>query len=137
MKILCSIFILFLVHINIFAQENNSPITQIDTMKPSPIPPPVSTPAHYPGGMKEFNKVFIEEFRMPNISDTIKSIKIVLIFTIEKDGSLTNFKMAGKTNPEAGNEAISILKKMIWIPMISGNKVVRTQFTLPITIQVQ
>lgn len=137
MKTLFSLFILLFIHINVHAQEKKNPIIQVDTMKPSPIPPPVSTPARYPGGMKEFNKVFIEEFRVSTLPDSIKTITIVLNFNVEKDSTLTNIKTVNNTKPKISTNATDVLKKMKWIPMKHGDKIIRSLVTIPITIQIR
>lgn len=93
----------------------------------------VTEPANYPGGMKAFNMDFISNFKAPNIQGS--SLRIILMFIVEKDGSLNEIKVV--RDPigvaESALEALSKTKK--WIPAKENGQVVRSQFTLPITIQ--
>ncbi|MCC9042533.1 energy transducer TonB [Myroides sp. M-43] len=92
--------------------------------------------AEYPGGMSAFNNQFISKFRVPNIGS--HSIQIIIQFTIEADGSITDIEVVKDPGYGAGKEAIRVLNNMSrWIPAELNDKRVRSQFTLPIVIQVQ
>ncbi|MDM1532446.1 energy transducer TonB [Myroides marinus] len=98
----------------------------------------VQVKAEYPGGMGAFNKQFISRFRTPDIDSGVKRIQVIVQFIVEKDGSLTDIKVARDPGYGAGKEAVRVLNSMPkWKPAIQNNKAVRSQFTLPITIQVQ
>lgn len=98
----------------------------------------VQVRAEYPGGMAAFNKQFISRFRTPDIDSGVKRIQVIVQFIVEKDGSLTDIKVARDPGYGAGKEAVRVLKSMPkWKPAIQNNRTVRSQFTLPITIQVQ
>ncbi|MDM1406308.1 M56 family metallopeptidase [Myroides sp. DF42-4-2] len=93
----------------------------------------VTKPATYPGGMEEFNKDFIANFKLPETELT--TARVILMFVVEKDGSLNEVKIVkdpGYGIGEAAIEALSKTKK--WIPAQYHEKVVRSQFTLPITL---
>ncbi|AJA69032.1 Gram-negative bacterial TonB protein C-terminal [Myroides sp. A21] len=98
----------------------------------------VQVRAEYPGGMAAFNKQFISRFRTPDIDSGVKRIQVIVQFIVEIDGSLTDIKVARDPGYGAGKEAVRVLKSMPkWKPAIQNNRSVRSQFTLPITIQVQ
>ncbi len=98
----------------------------------------VQVQAEYPGGMGSFNKQFIQRFRTPDIDSGVKSIRVIVTFVVEKDGSLTDIKVVRDPGYGVGKEAIRVLNNMPkWKPAIQNGKSVRSQFTLPITIQVQ
>ncbi len=98
----------------------------------------VQVQAEYPGGMGAFNKQFIQRFRTPDIDSGVKSIRVIVTFVVEKDGSLTDIKVVRDPGYGVGKEAIRVLNNMPkWKPAIQNGKSVRSQFTLPITIQVQ
>ncbi|EHQ43219.1 energy transducer TonB [Myroides odoratus] len=98
----------------------------------------VQVPAEYPGGMQAFNKQFIQRFRTPDIDSGVKSIRVIVMFIVEKDGSLTDIKVVRDPGYGAGKEAVRVLSNMPkWKPAVQNGKTVRSQFTLPITIQVQ
>lgn len=94
--------------------------------------------AEYPGGMSAFSKQFITRFRTPDIDQGVSRIQVIVMFVVEKDGTLTNFKVARDPGYGTGAEAVRVLNSMPkWKPAILDGKAVRSQFTLPITIQVQ
>lgn len=93
----------------------------------------VSNPAKYPGGMEEFNKDFISNFKLPETTE--KSLRVILMFIVEKDGSLNEVKIVKDPGFGVGDTAIEALSKTKrWIPAQNNGQVVRSQFTLPITI---
>jgi protein TonB len=58
---------------------------------------------------------------------------------VEKDGSFTDIRVIRDGGyPEAGKEAIRVLKKMPnWKPAVHNGRSVRSQFALPIVVRVQ
>ncbi|WP_418263768.1 energy transducer TonB [Flavobacterium faecale] len=90
----------------------------------------------FPGGIEKFYSFVGRNFETPEINDE-KSIRIMVYFVVEKDGSMTDIQV--KNNPGYGlaQEAIRVLKslKTKWSPGIIESKPVRTAYTLPITIQ--
>lgn len=91
----------------------------------------------FPGGMREFYKFVGENFK---VSAEVKEMKlkgkVYLIFTIEKDGSLSEFRILRDMGYGTGEEAIRVIKlSPHWIPGTVDNKPVRVEYSLPITIQ--
>lgn len=98
----------------------------------------VQVSASPPGGMAGFNKTFISRFRTPDIDSSVKKIQVIVKFIVEKDGSLTDITVLRDPGYGAGKEAVRVLQNMPkWKPAVQNGKNVRSQFTLPITIQVQ
>lgn len=98
----------------------------------------VTTKAEYPGGMQAFNKQFISRFRAPDLDPEVKRLQVIVQFTIEKDGSISDLVVARDPGYGAGKEAARVILSMPrWKPAIHEDKIVRSQFTMPITIQVQ
>ncbi|MEC4114384.1 energy transducer TonB [Myroides pelagicus] len=94
--------------------------------------------ASYPGGMPAFQKQFISRFRTPDIDSSTRRIQVIVQFIVEKDGSLTDIKVLRDPGYGAGREAVRVLNGMPkWKPAQQNGRTVRSQFTLPITIQVQ
>ncbi|MCP1996942.1 energy transducer TonB [Flavobacterium sp. HSC-61S13] len=90
------------------------------------------------GGFEVFNKMFISRFRSPEVGNDIKKIQVIVKFIVEKDGSLSDISILRDPGYGAGKEALRVLQNMPkWKPAIQNNRQVRSQFTLPITIQVQ
>lgn len=64
-----------------------------------------------------------------------KKGRIFIEFVIEKDGTLSNYKVIRDLGFDSGLEAIRVLKLTKgWIPASHKGKIVRTKFTLPILI---
>lgn len=59
--------------------------------------------------------------------------RVVMQFIVEKDGSITNVRVARKLSPELDKEALRILKKMPnWNPGMKDGEPVRVKYTMPI-----
>lgn len=89
------------------------------------------------GGMPAFYKKFASSFSAPEVDEGVSQIRVMLSFVVEKDGSFTDVKVLRDPGYGAGKEAIRVLKSMPnWKPAMQNGRPVRSQFTLPITIQV-
>jgi periplasmic protein TonB len=90
------------------------------------------------GGMQTFYKSFANKFNAPEVDEGVRQIKVMLQFVVEKDGSFTDIKVLRDPGYGAGKEAMRVLKSMPkWAPAEQNGRKVRSQFTLPITINVQ
>ncbi|GEP50482.1 hypothetical protein FNO01nite_11540 [Flavobacterium noncentrifugens] len=92
----------------------------------------------FPGGIEKFYKYVGNNFEKPEI-DEQKTIKILVAFVIEKDGSMTDIKVLRNPGYGLDKEAIRVLKalKIKWSPGIMNGKAVRTAYNLPISVQMQ
>lgn len=98
----------------------------------------VQVPAEFPGGMAKFNQQFVSRFRAPDMDAGTKAIRVIVMFIVERDGSLTDIKVVRDPGFGAGKEAVRVLSGMPkWKAAEQNGQKVRSQFTLPITIQVQ
>jgi periplasmic protein TonB len=90
----------------------------------------------FPGGIDKFLKEVGKRFVAPEIEEE-KTIRVIVLFVIEKDGSLSNIKVANDPGYGMGAEAIRVLKaiKTKWEPGYMGNMPVRTSFSLPILVK--
>lgn len=89
----------------------------------------------YPGGIEEFYKFIRKNFNAPN-DKAFKGGKVIISFVVEKDGSLTDFKVIRDAGFGTGLEAIRTLKKCEkWIPAKQRGVPVRCAYTLPINLQ--
>ncbi|MBP4139462.1 energy transducer TonB [Flavobacterium geliluteum] len=85
-------------------------------------------------GMKKFYDFFSKNYVAPNKTEKFKG-KIFILFVIEEDGSLSNFNIVKNTPKAIGEEVIRVLKTSPnWIPGKRNNAIVRSSYTLPITI---
>ena len=89
------------------------------------------------GGVIAFYKYVGLNFNIPDeISQKNLNGKVFVHFIIEKDGSLSNIKVLKDMGYGTGEEAIRILKESPkWKPGKIKEEIVRTHYSLPITIQ--
>jgi beta-lactamase regulating signal transducer with metallopeptidase domain len=94
----------------------------------------ISDKPEFPGGIEKFYQFIGANFKTPS-EPNLKG-KVYLTFIIEKDGSLSDFKILKDIGYGTGDEAIRVLKlSPKWIPgKIDGNPV-KVMYSLPITIQ--
>ena len=92
----------------------------------------------YVGGEEKFYDYFKNNLNIPEVD---KDVKIIteMSFVIEKDGTMSNFKIEKGGEYGVGEEAIRVLKEMPseWIPGQKNGKAVRSLFKLPITLRVK
>jgi len=90
-------------------------------------------------GLRVFMQDYARKFNVPENPPLNKNneIKIKVKFIIEKDGSFSEIIGTSEDSEILVDEAIRVLKTMPkWIPGKHQGKIVRSTFTLPITIRV-
>lgn len=124
----------------------------------------VEEPAQYPGGQAALMQYLAQNIRYPKIAaENGVQGRILVQFVIEKDGSLSNFKIVKDAKPvsdgitanaqgtaaEGNNipqeaygalniEALRVLRGMPnWTPAKQRGQVVRLKYTLPVTFRLQ
>ena len=90
----------------------------------------------FPGGIAKFYNYVGNHFEKPEL-EGVNTIKVLISFVIEKDGSMTDILVKKDPGYGLGKEAIRVLKSLRtkWKPGMIGSKAVRTAYDLPITIQ--
>lgn len=90
----------------------------------------------FPGGIDEFLKIVGKRFTAPEMEEE-KTLKVIVFFIVEKDGSLSNITVPRSPGFGLDKEAIRVLKsiKTKWEPGILNNEPVRTQYSLPIVVK--
>ncbi|AIN72112.1 energy transducer TonB [Flavobacterium psychrophilum] len=93
---------------------------------------------NFPGGINEFLKTVGKKFTTPEL-DEEKTIKILVYFVVERDGTLSNITVPDNPGFGLDIEAIRVLKaiKTKWEPGIYKGKPVRTSYSLPIVVKTQ
>ena len=87
----------------------------------------------YEGGIENFYKFVAKNFRVPE--EDVEG-KIIIAFTIEKDGTLTNFKLIQDIGFGTGAEMLDLIKKSPrWNPGKKDGQPVRVLYSIPITIR--
>lgn len=156
MKKLVFLFLLLGVIINCTAQtkkvsNSNTPIK--DDVVEAPPPPPyipeveevkkfedyiADEMPEYPGGEDALLNFIAKNLKYP-IEDYDKDIqgKVITEFQIEKDGSLSNFKVVNSISSGLDAEALRVIKRMPrWKPAKYKGVPVKMIFSLPIVFHI-
>ncbi|MEO6149098.1 MAG: TonB family protein [Mucilaginibacter sp.] len=88
----------------------------------------------FPGGMPAFIKFLQENIRYPNVMREKKiEGRVFVTFVVEKDGSLSDFKVLRDIGYGSGKEAKRVLSlSPKWKPGYQNGKPVRVQYNVPI-----
>lgn len=131
------ILFLFMGAFPIFGQETPKQEAVISTSIQEEVPEEIidtpTNPATYPGGLRAFNRDFIRHFKLsrPLVVDT----RVILTFIVEEDGSLSDMRVIQNPALDISRAALAALAKTKnWIPARHNGELVRSQFTLPITV---
>lgn len=91
----------------------------------------------YPGGAVEFMKWLTRNLQYPAIARSRKTQgKVVAVFYVEKDGSITGISVTQSLSPECDREALRVLRKMPkWEPGIQNDQPCRTKVCIPIVFK--
>jgi protein TonB len=91
----------------------------------------------YPGGAVEFLKWLTRNLRYPTLARERKTQgKVVAVFYVEKDGSITGIKITKSLSPECDREALRVLRLMPnWQPGIYHDEPCRTKVQIPIVFK--
>lgn len=102
----------------------------------------VTKTAEYPGGTEAFRKYIATNIVFP--SDLTRSLKIIIQFIVEKDGSTSNLKIqyyntvSETTKQDLEKNINSLLaKSKKWIPGTKNDTPVRSQYRMPMTFQLE
>ena len=118
---------------NAIVINDEKPLADIDGIF---TPNSVEVNPKFPGGINEFLKTVGKKFVAPEMEEA-RTMRVIVFFIVEKDGSLSNIKVANDPGFGIGAEAIRVLKaiKTKWEPGYMGDYPVRTSFSLPIVVQ--
>ena len=91
----------------------------------------------FPGGIGEFYKLVGMNFKIPkDVAKNKLQGKMVIEFMVERDGTLSDFKIVKDLDYALGDEAIRVMKlSPKWIPGSLDGKPARVKYTMPIKIQ--
>lgn len=112
--------------------EDDSAIKSTDIMVNS-----IEKKPEFPGGITAFYKFIGANFKTPAEAAANKiEGKAYLEFMVEKDGSLSEFKILKDLGYGIGDEVIRVLKlSPTWSPGSENGKPVRVLYSLPVTIE--
>ena len=91
----------------------------------------------YLGGHEALMKYIQQNIRYPKeAQEQGKQGRVVVQFVVEKDGSITDAKIAKSVDPQLDAEALRVVNAMPnWTPGKQRGKEVRTYFTIPVTFR--
>ena len=93
----------------------------------------------FPGGQEKLNEYLSTHLQYPAEAKE-KGIqgRVTMIFIVNRDGSISDAKVARGVEPSLDNEALRIINSMPhWIPGQQGGKNVRTRYTLTLPFRLQ
>ena len=98
----------------------------------------VEQKAEYPGGYAALMQFINENIQYPELAveDNAQGF-VVISFIVEKDGSISDVKVARGRHPELDKEAVRVVKKITkkFIPAKQNGKIVRYRFNIPISFK--
>ncbi len=109
-------------------EEENEPQGVFDVVENMP---------EYPGGAPEMMKYLATNVKYPEeaFSKGIEG-RVILTFIVEKDGSISNVKVAKSVNEAIDAEAVRVVESMPkWKPGKQNGKEVRVKYTIPVTFR--
>jgi protein TonB len=88
----------------------------------------------FPGGPLELMKWLTRNLKYPTAAkEANQQGRVVAEFIVEKDGSLTNFKIVKSVSPLCDREAMRVLQMMPrWTAGVQNDKPCRTKVCIPI-----
>ena len=97
------------------------------------------TMPQFPGGQGVMMKYLAANIKYP--ASAVKAKKqgrVIVTFVIQKDGSVTNARIAKSVDPELDAEALRIVKAMPnWTPGTQDGKPVNVRYTIPVVFSLQ
>ena len=93
----------------------------------------------YPGGLSAMQKYLSDHIHYPAIAEEngIQG-RVICTFVVERDGSITDVRIAKSVDPSLDKEAMRVVSKMPrWIPGKQNGSAVRVKYTLPVTFRLQ
>ncbi|MCM1429792.1 MAG: energy transducer TonB [Clostridium sp.] len=99
----------------------------------------VEQQASFPGGTSALMQWLSKNLRYPELAqqNNVQG-KVIVKFTVEKDGSISNPTVVRGVDKDLDREAIRVVKKMPkWSPGKNNGAPVRSYFTLPVTFRLE
>jgi len=120
------------------AEENDKALASLDVDPQNPLNfHVVEDLPQFPGGAVELMKWLTKNLRYPPKAQQQKvQGRVVAVFYVEKDGSITGLNIVRSLSAECDQEALRVLKMMPnWTPGIQHDKPCRTKVQIPIVFK--
>ena len=93
----------------------------------------------YPGGNGALMQYLSKNIKYPVVAEEngIQG-RVICTFVVERDGSVTDVRVAKSVDPSLDKEAVRVVSSMPkWIPGKQNGSAVRVKYTLPVTFRLQ
>ena len=93
----------------------------------------------FPGGMSALMQYLSKNIKYPPVAEEngIQG-RVICTFVVERDGSVSDIRIAKGVDPSLDKEAIRVVSAMPkWIPGRQNGQSVRVKYTLPVTFRLQ
>lgn len=93
----------------------------------------------FPGGQQALFEYLSKNIKYPVIAEEngVQG-RVIVTFVVERDGSITDVRVAKSVDPSLDKEAVRVTKSMPhWNPGMQNGGPVRVKFTLPVTFRLQ
>jgi protein TonB len=93
----------------------------------------------FPGGMGALMQYLSKNIKYPPFAEenNIQG-RVICTFVVERDGSVSDIRIARSVDPSLDKEAIRVVSGMPrWIPGRQNGQMVRVKYTLPVTFRLQ
>ena len=93
----------------------------------------------FPGGPNALFEYLSKNIKYPVVAEEngIQG-RVIVTFVVERDGSITDVKVAKSVDPSLDKEAMRVVKSMPhWIPGKQNGSAVRVKYTVPVTFKLQ
>ena len=93
----------------------------------------------FPGGMAALNKYLHDNVHYPVVAqENGVQGRVTISFVVEKDGSVTDVKVAKSVDPSLDKEALRVVKSMPrWTPGKQNGATVRVKYNVPVNFRLQ
>ena len=93
----------------------------------------------YPGGMGALMSWLSQNIKYPTVAaENGISGRVIVQFVVERDGSITDVRVARGVDPYLDKEATRVVKMMPnWIPVKQNGSPVRVKYTVPVVFKLQ
>ena len=93
----------------------------------------------FPGGMGALNKYLHDNVHYPVVAqENGVQGRVTISFVVEKDGSVTDVKVAKSVDPSLDKEALRVVRGMPrWTPGKQNGATVRVKYNVPVVFRLQ
>ncbi len=136
-SLICTYVFIVLCTFSAHAQDQEDP-PKVAYLKEKDTVTGLEVKPEFPGGVGAFYNQINKKFKIPNVKQNITA-RIYLSFVIEKDGTMSSYKVLKDPGYGLADELIRVLKliKDKWSPGMQKGKPVRASYNLPLTINIK